>query len=160
MWIKTVLVTMLLSVVAFSQAEPNEKVKKFAHAIALTEGCYVRGSIPNRYHNCGDLKIMERGQHYDGEVGVGKANHVRFRNDAAGYAALYHQIDKMLTGESKFYRQEMTLQQVGKLYAQNSRRWSTNLAKYLGVPPSTTLEEYFGLPPRVTMEIPREVPQL
>jgi hypothetical protein len=128
------------------------KVEKFAHAIALTEGWTVRGSIPNRYHNPGDLKIMERGQHYPGEVGVGKANHVRFRNDAAGFAALYHQIDKMLTGESKFYRQEMTLQQVGKLYAQNSRRWSTNLAKYLGVPPSTTLEEYFELPPRVTIE--------
>ena len=128
------------------------KVETFAHAIALTEGWGVKHSIPTRYHNPGDLKIMARGEKYPGQVGIGKANHVIFRNDAAGYAALYHQIEKMLTGESKFYRQEMTLQQIGKMYAQNSKRWSTNLARYLGVPPSITLEEYFELPPRVTIE--------
>jgi hypothetical protein len=54
----------------------------------------------------------------------------------------------MLEGKSRFYRQEMNLWQVGRLYAQNSRLWAKNMGKNLGVSPSTTLEEYFELPPR------------
>ena len=96
---------------------------------------------------------MSKGGKYPGQIGICKAGHVRFRNDAAGYAALYHEIDKILSGESKFYSQEMTLQQMGKFYAQNSRLWAKNLARNLGVPPTTTLEEFFELPPRVKFEI-------
>jgi hypothetical protein len=121
----------------------QDRVETFAHAIARTEGFYIKGTIPNRYHNPGDLKIMERGQKYPGQIGVGKAQHVIFRNDAAGYAALYHQIDKILTGESKLYTKNMTLLQMGKLYAQNSRLWAKNLAHNLGVPVTTTLKEFF-----------------
>ena len=145
----------LLLVLGGTTCNAQDKVEKFAHAIALTEGFDVRGSIPNRYHNPGDLKIMARGQKYPGQVGIGKAQHVIFRNDAAGYAALYHEIDKILSGESHWYSQEMTLQQMGKFYAQNSRIWAKNLAHNLGVPPSTTLEEYFDLPPRIKIPIPK-----
>lgn len=140
------LLLLLLLLPGISWAQ--NKVETFAHAIAKTEGFYVRGSIPNRLHNPGDLKIIAKGNVYPGQVGVGKGGHVRFRNDAAGYAALYHQIDKMLEGKSRFYRQEMNLWQVGRLYAQNSRLWAKNMGKNLGVSPSTTLEEYFELPPR------------
>jgi hypothetical protein len=59
----------------------------------------------------------------------------------------------MLEGESKFYRQEMNLWQIGKMYAQNSRRWAINMGKNLGVPPGTTLENYFELPPRVKPQV-------
>lgn len=155
---KIILLMVLLTATLFSAAQ--DKVETFAHAVAMTEGFYVKGSLPNKYHNPGDLKIMARGQKYMGQVGIGKADHAIFRNNAAGYAALYHQIDKMLEGESKFYRQEMTLYQVGKLYAVNSRLWARNLAKNLGVSPSITLEEYFDLPPRVKIDMPKRVPWL
>jgi hypothetical protein len=135
------------------RCKAQDKIETFAHGIAMTEGFYIKRTIPNRYHNPGDLKIMARGEKYPGQVGVGKADHVIFRNSAAGYSALYHQIDKMISGESKFYTQEMTLLQVGKLYAKNSRLWAKNLAKNLGVKPSTTLEEYFELPPRVVIKV-------
>ena len=157
--LRMILLMVLLPIgTLFSAAQ--DKVETFAHAIARTEGFYMKGSIPNRYHNPGDLKIMARGERYPGQVGIGKANHVIFRNDAAGYAALYHQIDKMLIGESKFYKQEMTLLQIGKLYAVNSRLWAKNLSRNLGVSPSTTLEEYFELPPRVKIEMPKGGPKL
>jgi hypothetical protein len=138
----------------------QDKVEQFAHAVARTEGFYQHGTIPNRCHNPGDLKIMSKGGTYPGQVGVCKAGHVRFRNDAAGYAALYNEIDKILAGESRWYRQEMTLQQMGKFYAQNSRLWAKNLAHNLGVSPSTTLEEYFELPPRIKIPITKEIPWL
>ena len=139
----------LVAVLLIGTGWAQDRVEQFAHGIAMTEGYYVHGSLPNRYHNPGDLKIMARGEKYPGQIGVGKADHVIFRNSAAGFAALYSQIDKMLNGESKFYTQEMTLKQVGKLYAQNSRLWAKNLATNLGVSETTTLQNYFDLAPRV-----------
>jgi len=162
--IRTILLTTsLLTATLFSFAQSQDKVEAFAHAIARTEGYYVKGTIPNRLSNPGDLTVMIHGEKYPGQVGTYKRGgliYVKFRNSAAGYAALYHQIDKMLIGESKFYKQEMTLLQVGKLYAVNSRLWAKNLSRNLGVSPNTTLEEYFELPPRVKFSVPKGGPTL
>ena len=137
----------------FSFAQSQEKINTFAHAVARTEGYFVKGSIPNRYNNAGDLKSLGKGRAYPGQVGIGKAGHVIFKNKAAGYAALRHQIEKMLDGTSKHYTQDMTLQQVAKSYAGNWKVWAKNMANNLGVSPSITLEEYFGLAPRVQFEL-------
>lgn len=136
----------------------EHSVLQFAHAIAQAEGYYRAGTIPNRCSNPGDLKV--RGERYPGQVGVCKGGHVRFRNAAAGWAALYHQIDKALAGDSKFYRQDMTLAQVAKKYAANSRLWARNVARNLGVTPSTTLEEYFDLPPNVRTPARAPLPRM
>ena len=143
------LAVILLSTVCSAQ----DKVEQFAHAIARTEGYYVHGSLPSRCHNAGDLKVMSNHSKYPGQIGVCKGGHVRFVNDAAGYAALLQQIDKILAGESRWYKQDMTLQQMGKFYAQNSRLWAKNLARNLGVSPSTTLQEYFEIAPRIRVEM-------
>ena len=156
MWTKLLTLFVLVGT-AFGQSyDYIKKRAEFARAIARTEGCYVKGSIPNRYHNCGDLKRMNKERVYLGQIGVGKGGHIIFRDNASGWAALLQQIDKILAGESKFYTPEMTLQQMGKFYAQNSRLWAKNLARNLGVSPSTTLEEYFEIPPRIKVE-PKEM---
>lgn len=123
--------------------------EKLAHAIAMTEGAYIPGTIPNRYHNPGDLKIMRNGQKYPGQVGVGKADHVIFKNKQAGWNALLHQIDKIIDGTSEYYTTDMTVKQMGKKYAQRSHMWSNNLAKHLGVTSQTTIGEILEVPPRV-----------
>jgi dCMP deaminase len=151
---RTIFLSLLLLIVTqFSFAQSQKRIKAFAHAIARTEGAYIPGTIPNRYSNPGDLKALPNGKRYPGQIGIGKAGHVIFRNKAAGYAALYHQIEKMLNGTSKVYTQDMTLQQVAKKYAGNYQVWAKNLTAILGVPPSTTLEEYFELAPRVKFEL-------
>jgi len=127
-------------------AGAQDRIDLFVHAIARAEGFYQYGSIPNRCHNPGDLK----GTRFPGEVGLCRGGHARFRNDAAGWAALRHQIEKSLAGESTFYRQDMTLAQVARRYAANSALWARNVARNLGVTPSTTLQEYFELAPKVT----------
>ena len=81
------LAVILLSTVCSAQ----DKVEQFAHAIARTEGYYVHGSLPSRCHNAGDLKVMSNHSKYPGQIGVCKGGHVRFVNDAAGYAALLQQ---------------------------------------------------------------------
>jgi hypothetical protein len=118
-----------------------------AHAIAKAEGYFQKGTIPQRYRNPGDLKAI-RGYEYTGQSGVGKGGHVIFRSEAAGWAALNHQIEKMVVGGR--YSADMTLVQVAKKYASDWRIWSRNVAHNLGVPMTATLSECLGLPPRIS----------
>lgn len=115
-------------------------------AIAKAEGYYLKGSIPARFHNPGDLKAV-RGQKYFGQVRVGKGGHIVFRNDAAGWYALRTQVQKMIDGRSKHYRPSMSIQQIAKKYAGNYRVWAKNVSKNLGVQPTCTLAELFDIPP-------------
>lgn len=144
---KSVLFTLIvLCTTAFAQSQSNDPVDTFAHAIAKAEGFGVKHSIPTRYHNPGDIKIV-KGWRYPGQKGIGKANHVIFANDAAGWAALRHQIQRILDGDSRHYSVEMNVAQMGRKYAGNSALWSKNVAHNLGVDKSTTLREYFDIPP-------------
>jgi hypothetical protein len=127
----------------------TNNVQNFARAIAKAEGSGKKGVIPTRYHNPGDLKAVH-GFKYPGQVGIGKGKHVIFQTDQAGWAALIHQINTILAGQSKHYTLDMTLQQVAKKYAGNWQRFAKSLAHNLGVPQDTTLAEYFEIPPVIT----------
>lgn len=111
-------------------------VQEAAQAIAHAEGYGVKNAIPTVCHNPGDLK----GRSFPGQAGVCKGGHARFRNDAAGWAALYSQIDKILSGESHVYKPTMTLRQISRLYAGNSRVWLKNVTNALHV----SADEQFG----------------
>ncbi len=112
---------------------------RLAHAIAKAEGFGMRRTTPTRYHNPGDLKAA--GFKYEGQIGIGKGRHVIFASDTAGWNALYHQIHKMVCGDSKHYSPQMMIAEVAKKYAGNWRVWSRNVAWNLGVSESTRLEE-------------------
>jgi hypothetical protein len=120
--------------------QPLTKIERFAHAIARAEGFYRKGTIPTRYHNPGDLKAV-RGFTYPGQIGIGKGRHVIFASDVYGWFALFHQVSKMLAGDSKHYSPSMTIAEVARRYAGNWRVWSRNVAHNLGVPANTRLEE-------------------
>ena len=147
--ILALLVPLLLVVSAFSLATP--RTQALAEAIAKAEGFYSKGTIPNRCHNAGDLKVVA-GWAYPGQVGVCKGGHVRFRNDAAGWAALNRQLEKIAQRESKHYLPEMTLQQMSRRYAGNSGIWAKNVAHNLGTSQKTTLAELLGVPPEIHIQ--------
>jgi len=128
--------------------------RQFAIAIAKQEGFFIRGSIPNRLHNPGDLKA--NGFRFPGQVGTDKHGHAIFRNDNAGWAALQNQVRKMCASEGK-YSVTMTLQQVAKMYARDWRRWSKNVARNLNCDPKVTLAELFGIPPALFHPIDTKV---
>jgi len=119
---------------------PLSNVERFAHAIAKAEGYGMKHVIPTRYHNPGDLKAV-KGFTYPGQIGIGKGRHVIFANDTAGWNALYHQISKMISGESRHYSPSMTINQIARFYAGDWRRWARNVSHNLGVPSTTTLAE-------------------
>jgi hypothetical protein len=147
------LLTMLLVLTGLAVAQPSQKTVVFARAIAKAEGFGIPKALPTRYHNPGDLKAR-RGQSYPGQCGIGKGGHVIFCSDRAGWAALYRQVERILTGTSRFYTVNMTLTEVARKYAGNWRVWAGNVARNLGVTPDTTLWAFFDIPPDVKFSVP------
>ena len=138
------LVSLLLVGTAHAQMD---KVAKFATAIARTEGFYVKGSLPNRLANPGDIRSKKR-HAYPGQIGL-YHGYVVFKNAAWGWAALERQIWLIVNGDSKKYTQDMTMLQIAKVYAA-SPQWPKTLCKILRISPTLTFEEYFELAPRVS----------
>ena len=139
---RTLLTALLLTTLCSAQ----DQVQTLGKAIAKAEGFYIKGTIPNRCKNPGDLKVV-KDYRYPGQVGVCKGGHARFRTDTDGWAALIHQIEKITSGESKYYSVNMALQEIGNYYARNSRVWAKNVAHNLGVTPDTYLFEVLDVPP-------------
>ncbi len=117
---------------------PSPRVVQFAHAIAQAEGFYVKGSIPNRCHNAGDLK----GTKFPNQIGVCRGGHARFRTDADGWTALYRQIEKIQDGTSTKYTNRATFRQVAKTYAQNYRPWLKIVTDLLDAEPQDSVTDW------------------
>ena len=139
-------VSLMLLGTAYAQWSPT--VVHFGQAIARTEGFYVKGSLPNRLHNPGDIRTSRRDA-YDGQTGVYHGYAV-FKNDRAGFQALYELIQRVIDGNSEHYSQEMTMLQFAKNYAA-SPQWPKTLCKILKIAPTVTFESYFDLAPRIRL---------
>lgn len=144
---KTLLTVLLLAANAWGFAP--SRTQTLANAIARAEGFYVKGSLPNRLHNPGDIRA-HRNEHYPGQVGLTRNGYVVFRNNAAGWTALRHQIAKIAEGTSKHYNVNMTLRQLGKRYA-TSPTWVRNVSRSLGMPANAELWEVLDIAPQVTI---------
>ena len=147
-YLRAKFVMLLLCGTAAAVSITPTATQNLAQAIAKAEGYYTPRTIPARCNNPGDLKSV-RGWKYPGQIGVCRGSHVKFATPAAGWAALYHQIDKIVNGQSRHYSVDMTLQQVARKYAGNSRVWARNVAHNLGVPANTTLAELLEVPPPI-----------
>ena len=142
---KTIITLVLLTASVIAHAlTPTQKL---AHAIAKAEGFGTRNAKPTRLHNPGDIRAR-RGNAYPGQVGVDKQGYAIFKTDHAGWAALEGQIEKIITGASRFYNVNMTLAQISRSYATSSI-WVKNVAKNLGVTPDTSLFEILDVAPAI-----------
>jgi hypothetical protein len=146
-WKFVALLYVLLAGLVIGSHCQTTQVHTFAKAIARTEGFYIKGTIPNRLHNPGD--IMTSLPHaYPGQTGIYK-HYAVFRSDKWGWLALENQIQKVIDGTSTKYTQDMTMVQIAKVYAENWRYWGRTVCKILQISPQLTFQEYFGLAPRV-----------
>ena len=153
------LVCLLLLGMAAANAQDKIKVDALAAAIARAEGYGRRGKIPTKYHNPGDIKARH-GVRLPGQKRVGKGGHIVFYTDAYGWAALRDQIAKMMDGRSSHYNQDMTLEQVARMYAARWRPWVVIVSRELGVSPQVTLRQYFA-PDEVRIpEVPLTTPRI
>jgi hypothetical protein len=128
-----------------AEAPDPDKVNDLATAISRAEGFGKRHTIPTRYHNPGDLKGSRSSTPLEGQVRIGKAGHIVFKDDEAGKAALRDYIVRMMDGRSAHFNPNLTLKQVARRYAENWRPWVKVVSSDLGVSPNTTLRAYFNM---------------
>lgn len=109
---------------------PTRKIRRIAEAIAVAEGYGKPGAIPTVRNNPGNIRDST------GAIAT-------FATPAEGWAALYRQVLLMLTGESRFYRPDMTLAEIARIYTGEAEymNWARNVARQLGVTPETRLIE-------------------
>lgn len=103
-----------------------QPLKLFAQAIAKQEGFYKPGSIPQRAHNPGDLKIP-------GRPTLPGTFITLFESDDQGWDALYRQLMLIVTGASEHYNLDMTIDDMARVWtATQQKEWGKNVASYLG----------------------------
>jgi hypothetical protein len=124
----------------------SDRVQDLTRAIARAEGFYVKGTLPNRNHNPGDLRAVR--VRFSGQIGTDRRGYAIFRNDRAGFAALTHQLEKIMAGESRNYTVNMTIKQLGRKYAESSV-WARTVSRILGVTPNAYLWEVLDVAPRL-----------
>ena len=126
-----------------AQSLDTRKVDSLAKAISHAEGFGRSQTLPSRYHNPGDLKAFSDSTRLAGQVRIGKAGHIVFKDDEAGTAALRDYILSMVDGRSRHYHPNMTFSEVAHIYAEDWHPWVRAVSHELGVSPSTTLRAYF-----------------
>lgn len=142
-YLEVALLIVLSSVGGYAEDPNTDKINDLANAISHAEGFGKSHTIPSRYHNPGDLKAFSQSTSLAGQVRIGKAGHIVFKDDEAGKAALREYIVRMVDGRSSHYRPNMTFSQFAHIYAENWHPWIRVVSRELGVPPNTTLQAYF-----------------
>jgi hypothetical protein len=120
------------------------KIQQLANAIAFAEGFGKLGAVPTDFHNPGDLGPGDVGTAYP-SVFKGGSNVSQLPDDATGWAALTGKLSAIFNGRSSVYSPTMTIEEMGQKYAGDSKSWSSNVAKYLGISPKTTLAEWWSM---------------
>lgn len=128
-----VVLVVLLVLIAVTRAKRpvdiySARVAVIAYGIAVAEGYFVPGSAPARLNNPGALKGS------DGRLR-------EFRTADEGWAALFDQVARMLSGRSAYYRPDMTIREIAQIYTggDNPEGWARTVAGYVGVTPDTRL---------------------
>jgi hypothetical protein len=148
-----VFIAALMLGVASAQEVDNDKIHQLAVAISKAEGFGIKGAVPTRYHNPGDIRTFRPGVHYPGQVGINRQCYVIFRTDKAGFAALENNLRKIATGESVYYKPDMTINKLARLYATKWRIWAKNVAKNLDVPVTTKVSDFVLItPPEIPVQ--------
>ncbi len=116
--------------IAMYLISPTRKIERIARAISVAEGYGKPGAIPTVRNNPGNIKNAQ------GEI-------ITYPTPEDGWKALYRQVLLMLTGESRYYRPEMTLEEIARIYTGEAAymNWARNVARVLGVPTNTRLRD-------------------
>jgi len=101
-----------------------------AAAIAYAEGFGVPGAIPTVRNNPGDLT-------QSGVIAT-------YPDSTAGYTALETQLQTIAAGRSRYYNPNMSIAQIGSIYANGDPNWASNVADYLGVSPDTPFSAVYS----------------
>lgn len=105
-------------------------VTDMARAIALAEGFFIDGSLPQRRNNPGAIKR-------DGK----EVTH--FATEREGWHALKRQVQLILDDRSSHYSASMTLDEIARIWTggDNPEGWAATVAREIGVDRTSRLDE-------------------
>jgi hypothetical protein len=114
-----------------SAGPSSDRVKRLAEAIARAEGWYATGATQNRGQRANN----------PGNIMTPEWTLVQYPTAAAGWDALYRQVELALSGQSRHYRPDMTIWQMAEIYVGHAgwENWARNVSSALGVPSSTPI---------------------
>jgi hypothetical protein len=122
---------------------------KLAKAIATAEGFFQPGTLPNRIHNPGDMKLGDRGYGVEHEKTIyAKADFNASLDDRTdGASALRRQCDAMLMGGSHVYSPNDTFESLSIKWTggDNPGAWCKIVTDNLNVSPLTVLADWIKL---------------
>src|SRR5262245_6877910 len=113
---------------------------EFAEAIAVAEGFYAQGSVPQRAHNPGDLKLSSRPKFNDEGIS-------QFDTDDQGWHALYEQLQRIADRRSRYYTPDTTIAAMGVTWVgdkANGAHWANNVAGALNTDVSAAIGNWIG----------------
>ncbi len=124
------------------------RIKSLALAIAHAEGYFTNGSVPQRAHNPGDIKVPNWTGPRTGDEGIpilASDTVDEPLERAGGWWHLYHQLWLIDQSKSHVYTLDMTIEQMGAKWTDTQADdWARNVAGFLGVDVSTTLRQILG----------------
>ena len=135
----------------------SDKAALLVRGIALAEGGWdtygngIPGTRPFRNNNPGDLMLPgDQGTDSGGYGIFSSADFAAAQSGDAdpssdGFAALFRQVDLILTGRSRVYSLDMTWAQVAALYDKGGdalTAWLPNVASLAGILPAQTVQEW------------------
>ena len=128
-------------VIPMNVAPLNPSIAQLAQAIATAEGFGLPGAVPTRAHNPGDLVLGDKGLGVANSAGV-----TIFPNDAAGWSALYFELNLIFTGQSSSFDTSMTFAQFAQKWTggDNFNAWASNVTSTVGASAGTTLADWYN----------------
>jgi hypothetical protein len=121
-------------------ATVTESIQSFAQAIAKAEGFGIPGAIPTMAHNPGDLVVPGWTGAKLGSEGISV-----FGSDDEGWQRLYHQLNLIVSGQSRVYTLDDTISSMADKWTNtNSKAWALNVAGALGVSTDAALRDVLG----------------
>lgn len=123
------------------EKEKQSVVKRLANAIAVFEGFFQTGTLPNRLNNPGALIYIGQSKAVKDKSGF-----AHFLTKEDGWNALYYQLQLIFDGKSKYYRPDMTIQEFINVYASSSPEnekvaYAEYIANHFGVDVNTKLNQ-------------------
>jgi len=125
----------------------GDKVWALCQAIAIAEGYPIRGSVPNIYHNPGDLSPGDTpgfiGDEHSGSIVS------MLPDDETGWSFLRAKIKRIAEGRSSAYPLSMSFNEMAQKYAGDWRNWVNNVVNDLrrqgySVSADTRLRDFFA----------------
>jgi len=120
-------------------ANPTNKIQRFAGAIAFAEGFWdahnniIVADRPARNNNPGDFLGT-------GDTGLSDGAYAVFSTLEMGWQKLYGQLQLIVDGKSHNYNLDMSISDIAYVYtATQQDAWSENVASYLGATRDTPL---------------------